>query len=70
MTSRCGRATPTSRDQVERKITGINLYRSQVPNLFGTPKKMGDGVRAYAMKVAALGGLPGMAERYWSSVRI
>jgi len=57
-------------DQVERKITGINLYRSQVPNLFGTPKKVGDGVRAYAMKVAALGGLPGMAERYWSSVRI
>jgi LmbE family N-acetylglucosaminyl deacetylase len=57
-------------DQVERKISGITLYRSQVVNLFGAPKKMGDGVRAFGTRVAALGGLPGLAERYWSSVRI
>jgi LmbE family N-acetylglucosaminyl deacetylase len=57
-------------DQVERKISGIGLYRSQLGNLFGDRKTMADGVRAYGVKVAALGGLPGMAERYWSSVRV
>jgi LmbE family N-acetylglucosaminyl deacetylase len=56
-------------DQMERKITGITLYRSQVPNLFGDRKKMADNVRAYGVKIGALGGL-GMAERYWSSVRV
>lgn len=57
-------------DQVERKISGITLYRSQLPNLFGNRKKMAESVRAYGVKVGALGGLPGMAERYWSSVRV
>ncbi len=57
-------------DQVERKISGITLYRSQLPNLFGDRKKMAESVRAYGVKVGALGGLPGMAERYWSSVRV
>jgi len=57
-------------DQMERKIAGITLYRSQMGNLFGGPKKMADHVRAYGVKVGALGGLPGMAERYWSSVRV
>ena len=57
-------------DQVERKISGIGLYQSQLRNLFGGRKQMADNVRAYGVKVGALGGLPAMAERYWSSVRI
>jgi LmbE family N-acetylglucosaminyl deacetylase len=56
-------------DQMERKITGITLYRSQVPNLFGDRRKMADNVRAYGVKIGALGGTS-MAERYWSSVRV
>ncbi len=31
---------------------------------------MADAVRAYGVKVGALGGLSSMAERYWSSVRV
>jgi LmbE family N-acetylglucosaminyl deacetylase len=57
-------------DQMERKVTGITLYRSQLGNLFGGRRQMADNVRAYGVKVGALGGLPGMAERYWSSVRV
>ena len=57
-------------DQVERKIAGITLYGSQLGNLFGGSRKMAEHVRAYGVKVGALGGLPGMAERYWSSVRV
>jgi len=57
-------------DQVERKISGITLYQSQLDNLFGGRKKMAESVRAYGTRVGALGGLPGMAERYWSSVRV
>ena len=57
-------------DQVERKITGISIYGSQLANLFGDRRKMADSVRAFGVKVGALGGLPAMAERYWSSVRI
>ena len=57
-------------DQVERKISGITLYRSQLSRLFGGRKQMADAVRAYGVKVGALGGLSAMAERYWSSVRV
>jgi LmbE family N-acetylglucosaminyl deacetylase len=56
-------------DQMERKITGITLYRSQVPSLFGDRRNMADNVRAYGVKIGALGG-QAMAERYWSSVRV
>jgi LmbE family N-acetylglucosaminyl deacetylase len=57
-------------DQVERKITGIGLYESQVGRLFGEERAMADAVRAYATKVAALGGVDGLAERYWASRRV
>jgi LmbE family N-acetylglucosaminyl deacetylase len=57
-------------DQLERKITGISLYRSQLTNLFGGRKQMADNVRAYGVKVGALGGFHAHAERYWSSVRV
>ncbi len=57
-------------DQVERKITGISLYRSQLDRLFGGRRQMADAVRAYGRKVAALGGLDGYAERYWASRQV
>jgi LmbE family N-acetylglucosaminyl deacetylase len=54
-------------DQIERKITGIALYDSQVERLFGSTKEMASAVRAYARKVALQGALPSVAERYWST---
>jgi LmbE family N-acetylglucosaminyl deacetylase len=55
-------------DQIERKITGINLYSSQIENLFTSTKEMARQVRAYGAKVAAIRGDGGAAERYWSTV--
>ncbi len=53
-------------DQLERKIRGIALYESQIDRLFGGTKEMAEAVRAYAARVADLGGVPnGAAERYW-----
>jgi hypothetical protein len=57
-------------DQVERKVTGISIYESQISRLFKGDKAMADAVRAYGRKVAALGGVDGFAERYWASRRI
>jgi LmbE family N-acetylglucosaminyl deacetylase len=54
-------------DQLERKITGINLYESQVNQLFGGTQDMARQVRAYSRKVGALAGWSGVAERYWST---
>jgi hypothetical protein len=55
-------------DQLERKITGINLYASQIDNLFNGTQEMARQVRAYARRVALLDGSNGVAERYWSAV--
>jgi LmbE family N-acetylglucosaminyl deacetylase len=57
-------------DQIERKITGIGLYASQVPQLFGDQRRMANEVRAFGTKVAALGGRAGFAERYWASAAV
>jgi LmbE family N-acetylglucosaminyl deacetylase len=57
-------------DQIERKITGIGLYASQVERLFDDRRAMADAVRGYGRKVAALGGFEGFAERYWASVLV
>jgi len=57
-------------DTVERKITGVTLYASQLDRLFGGRKPMAASVRAYGTRVAALGGINGYAERYWASTRI
>jgi len=58
-------------DQVERKITGISLYESQLDRLFGGRLKMADATRREGRRVAELGGLEGsFAERYWTSVRV
>jgi LmbE family N-acetylglucosaminyl deacetylase len=54
-------------DQLERKISGIALYESQMDRLFGGTKDMARQVRAYGRKVALLGGGSGAAERYWAS---
>jgi LmbE family N-acetylglucosaminyl deacetylase len=55
-------------DQIERKITGIGLYASQLDRLFGGEKAMASAVRRHASTVAGLGGIPGAAERYWHSL--
>src|SRR3954447_2115520 len=54
-------------DQLERKITGINIYSSQIDRLFSGTKEMARQTRAYARKVALLSGSAGSAERYWST---
>jgi LmbE family N-acetylglucosaminyl deacetylase len=56
-------------DQLERKITGINLYESQIDRLFEGTQEMARQVRAYGRKVALLDGSGGVAERYWSTGR-
>jgi len=51
------------------EVTGISLYESQVPRLFKGDRPMGDAVRAHGSKIAALGGVDGLAERYWAVLR-
>ena len=57
-------------DSIDWKIRGIGLYASQLDNLFGGAGPMTDAVRGFGRKVAALGGLPGYAERYWVTARL
>ncbi len=54
-------------DQLERKITGIGLYASQIDRLFAGQRQMADAVRGYGRQIGALGGVDGFAERYWAS---
>jgi LmbE family N-acetylglucosaminyl deacetylase len=54
-------------DQLERKVTGIAIYGSQMGRLFGGTDDMARQVRAYGRKVALLGGGGGAAERYWAT---
>jgi LmbE family N-acetylglucosaminyl deacetylase len=54
-------------DQLERKITGIAIYGSQMGRLFGGTDDMARQARAYGRKVALLGGIGGAAERYWAT---
>jgi LmbE family N-acetylglucosaminyl deacetylase len=58
-------------DQVERKIAGIGIYESQVERLFeGGRKPMAQAVRGYGRDLAELGGVPGIAERYWTTTSL
>ncbi len=57
-------------DQIERKITGVSIYESQLERLFGGTREMASAVRRFGTKVAGLGGQPGLAERYWVSQRV
>jgi LmbE family N-acetylglucosaminyl deacetylase len=54
-------------DMIETKITGITLYESQLDRLFLRRRDMAGSVRQFGARVAALGGVPGLAERYWVS---
>jgi LmbE family N-acetylglucosaminyl deacetylase len=57
-------------DQIERKITGISLYESQMDRLFDGTLEMADAVRAYGRALAQVGAVDGSAERYWASGRV
>jgi LmbE family N-acetylglucosaminyl deacetylase len=56
-------------DQLERKVTGISIYESQLDRLFGGPRQMGDAVRRYGRAMGLAGGLDAAAERYWVTRR-
>jgi hypothetical protein len=57
-------------DQIERKITGIAMYESQIERLFDDAKAMGNAVRTYARSLADVGDVDGFAERYWVTSRV
>lgn len=57
-------------DQLERKITGISLYESQMERLFDDDRAMADAVRTYGKALALTGGIDGAAERYWRTSRV
>jgi LmbE family N-acetylglucosaminyl deacetylase len=57
-------------DQVERKITGINIYESQISRLFDDTPAMANAVRVYGKGLGEVGGVAGMAERYWVTSRV
>ena len=57
-------------DQIERKITGIGIYQSQIERLFDSTRDMADAVRAYGKSVGAVGDVDGPAERYWVTSRV
>jgi LmbE family N-acetylglucosaminyl deacetylase len=57
-------------DEIEQKISGLRLYASQLDRLFGGIDQMAEAVRAFGTKQAALGGIPGYAERYWVSTAV
>jgi LmbE family N-acetylglucosaminyl deacetylase len=56
-------------DTIERKMTGIGIYASQVGRLFGDTDGLRRDVLGYAAKMAELGAVTGYAERYWGTVR-
>jgi len=57
-------------DQIERKITGISIYQSQIERLFDGTREMGDAVRAYGKTIGVVGDVNGPAERYWVTSRV
>jgi len=57
-------------DQMEYKITGIQMYESQMARLFDDTKAMADAVRAYGRTMGEYGEVNGAAERYWVTGRV
>ena len=57
-------------DQMERKITGIQMYESQMARLFDDTKAMANAVRAYGRMMGEYGEVDGAAERYWVTGRV
>ena len=53
-----------------KKITGIAIYESQVERLFDGPRDMADAVRSHAKIMGEIGGIDGLAERYWVAERV
>jgi hypothetical protein len=45
------------------------VYASQLPRLFESDQALLDDLYGYHSRVALAGGLPGYAERYWSTVK-
>jgi LmbE family N-acetylglucosaminyl deacetylase len=57
-------------DQIEKKITGITIYESQIERLFDDKRQMADAVRSYGAALGVLGDVAGPAERYWRTSRV
>jgi LmbE family N-acetylglucosaminyl deacetylase len=57
-------------DQLERKVTGITIYESQMERLFDDTRSMADAVRSYGAALGVLGDAGGPAERYWRTSRV
>ena len=57
-------------DQIEKKITGISIYESQIERLFDGTKEMANAVRGYGKALGLVGDLDAPAERYWRSSRV
>jgi LmbE family N-acetylglucosaminyl deacetylase len=57
-------------DQIERKITGIRIYESQMERLFDDTRAMANAVRSYGAALGVLGDVGGAAERYWRTSRV
>ena len=57
-------------DVIERKITGINIYESQIERLFDGTRAMADAVRSYGAALGVVGDVAGPAERYWRTSRV
>jgi LmbE family N-acetylglucosaminyl deacetylase len=57
-------------DQLEKKITGIRLYESQIERLFDSTNDMANAVRAHGRSVGMVGDVDGPAERYWVTGRV
>ena len=57
-------------DQIERKITGIDIYKSQIERLFDGTREMADAVRSCGAALGLIGEIAGPAERYWRTSRV
>jgi uncharacterized NAD-dependent epimerase/dehydratase family protein len=57
-------------DQMERKITGIRMYESQMERLFDDTAAMANAVRTYGLTLGRMGNVAGAAERYWVTSRV
>ena len=56
-------------DVLDRKTAGIKLYASQIERLFESEQGMLDDLASYHARVALAGGVPGYAERYWTTIK-
>ena len=56
-------------DQLERKITGVTIYESQLERLFDGDKEMARPSAPTGTRSPSSGAVAGAAERYWVSGR-